>query len=103
MTNSCKYQKIPRSRIATFDTFSVALNKHHIHAILEFDVTESRAKLRDLRKKGINVSFNAWLIKVIGIVLYKFPEAAAYLYNKKRLIIFENINVSLIVEKKTGD
>lgn len=103
MTNSYTYQKIARSRIATFDTFSVALHKHHINAILEFDVTEGRAKLRDLRKKGINVTFNAWLIKVIGIVLHRYPEAAAYLYSKKRLIIFDNINVSLIVEKKIGD
>jgi pyruvate/2-oxoglutarate dehydrogenase complex dihydrolipoamide acyltransferase (E2) component len=71
--------------------------------MLEFDVTESRRKLRDLRKKGINVSFNAWLIRVIGIVLQKHPEASAYLYNKRKLIIFDDINVSMIVEKKIGD
>jgi len=71
--------------------------------MLEFDVTESRLKLRDLRKKGITISFNAWLIKVIGSVLQKHPEAAAYLYNKKKLIIFSNINVSLLVEKKISN
>jgi len=79
------------------------LHKHHINAILEFDVTDSRAKLRDLRKTGTTVSFNAWLIKVIGKALQKHPEAAAYFYNKKRLIIFNDINVSMIVEKKIGD
>ena len=71
--------------------------------MLEFDVTDSRAKLRDLRKKGTTISFNAWLIKVIGSVLQKHPEAAAYFYNKKRLIIFDAINVSMIVEKKIGN
>lgn len=71
--------------------------------MLEFDVTDSRAKLRDLRKKRTTISFNAWLIKVIGSVLQKHPEAAAYFYNKKRLIIFDEINVSMIVEKKIGD
>ncbi len=71
--------------------------------MLEFDVTDSRSKLRDLRKKGTTISFNAWLIKVIGSVLQKHPEAAAYFYNKKRLIIFDEINVSMIVEKKIGD
>jgi len=103
MTDLYYYQKIVRSRIATFDIFSIGLSKHHINAMLEFDVTESRAKLRVLRKKGITISFNAWLIKVIGSVLHKHPEAAAYLYNKKNLIIFNDINVSLIVEKKIGD
>ena len=53
--------------------------------MLEFDVTESRARLRELRKKGISVSFNAWLIKVIGSVVSKHPEAAAYFYNKKKI------------------
>ena len=103
MTKNYRFQNIVRSRIATFDTFDVGLRKHHINAMLEFDVTESRKKLRDLRKKGITVSFNAWLIKIIGSVLQKHPEASAYLYNKKRLIIFDDINVSMIVEKKTGD
>ena len=103
MTNSYHYQKIAQSRIATFDIFSIGLSKHHINAMLEFDVTESRRKLRDLRKNGISISFNAWLIKVIGRVLHKHPEAAAYIYNKKKLIIFNDINVSILVEKKISD
>lgn len=103
MKKNYRFQKIIRSRIATFDIFEVGLGKHHINAMLEFDVTDSRAMLRDLRKKGKAVSFNAWLVKVIGSVLHKHPEAAAYLYSKKKLIIFDDINVSMLVEKKTGD
>ncbi len=103
MPASYRFQNIPRSRIATFDIFAIGLRKHHIVAMLEFDVTESRSRLRNLRKNGATVSFNAWLIKVIGMVLHKHSEAAAYLYNKKKLIIFNDINISLIVEKKIGD
>jgi len=103
MTTNYRFQKIIRSRIATFDIFDVGMRKHHISAMLEFDVTESRAKLRELRKKGINVSFNAWLLKIIGSVLEKHPEAAAYFYNKKKLIIFDDINISMIIEKLIGD
>ena len=36
------FKRIPKSRIATFDIFSVGLLKHHVSALLEFDVTESR-------------------------------------------------------------
>jgi pyruvate/2-oxoglutarate dehydrogenase complex dihydrolipoamide acyltransferase (E2) component len=92
--------RIPKSRIATFDTFSIGLQKHHVSALLEFDVTESRKKLQDLRRNGINISFNAWIIKVISSVLQKHPEASAFIYNKKKLIIFNDINISIIVEKK---
>jgi pyruvate/2-oxoglutarate dehydrogenase complex dihydrolipoamide acyltransferase (E2) component len=95
-------KKIPNSRIATFDTFAIGLQKHHVSALLEFDVTESREKLKLLRKNGSNISFNAWLIKIISHVLQKFPEAASFRYNKKNLIIFNDINVSVLVEKKSG-
>jgi pyruvate/2-oxoglutarate dehydrogenase complex dihydrolipoamide acyltransferase (E2) component len=95
-----KYKKFPKSRIATIDTFSFGLRKHHISALLEFDVTESRKKLQELRKNGIKISFNAWIIKVISNVLQKHPDASAFIYNKRKLIIFHDINISIIVEKK---
>jgi pyruvate/2-oxoglutarate dehydrogenase complex dihydrolipoamide acyltransferase (E2) component len=98
-----RFQKVTRSRIATFDIFSVGLKKHHIISMLEFDVTGSREKLRDMRKKGTAVSFNAWLIKVIGSVLSMHPEAASFIYSKSKLMIFNDINISMLVEKKIND
>lgn len=94
------FQKIPRSRIATFDTTAIGLLKHRVSALLEFDVTGSRKRLRELRRSGSNISFNAWLIKVISNILAQHREAAAFLYNRKKLIIFDDINVSVIVEKE---
>jgi pyruvate/2-oxoglutarate dehydrogenase complex dihydrolipoamide acyltransferase (E2) component len=102
MEDNFVFNRIPQSRIATFDIFSIGLQKHHISALLEFDVTESRKKLHDLRRSGVNISFNAWIIKVISSILQKHPEASAYLYNKKKLILFNDINISILVEKKIG-
>jgi len=102
MKDNFTFNSIPQSRIATFDIFSEGLLKHHVSALLEFDVTESRKKLQDLRKSGVNVSFNAWIIKVISSILQKHPEASAYLYSKKKLILFNDINISILVEKKIG-
>ena len=103
MKDNYVFKNIPQSRIATFDIFSVGLLKHHVSALLEFDVTESRTKLRDLRKRGIPISFNAWIIKVIGSILRNHPEASAYIYNKKKLILFNDINISILVEKRIGN
>ncbi len=94
------FQKFPRSRIATFDTFSVGMMKHHISALLEFDVTDSRKKLQELRRNGRKISFNGWIIKVISNVIQQHPEAASYLYGKRKLIIFDGINISIAVEKE---
>jgi len=103
MKDPFSYKRIPPSRIATFDTFSVGLLRHHISALLDFDVTESQLILQNLKKNGAHLSFNAWLIKAISNALEKHPEATAYLYSKKKLIIFNNINVALVVEKMIGN
>ncbi|MBN1397756.1 MAG: 2-oxo acid dehydrogenase subunit E2 [Bacteroidetes bacterium] len=95
-----KYRKIPRSRIATFDIFSIGLMKHHAVGLLEFDVTDSRAKIRDLKRNGAKISFNAWIIKVIGKALAQHPEAAAFLCSKRKLITFDDINISILIEKE---
>ncbi len=100
MNSGFSYKKVPASRIATFDTFSIALKKHHVAALLEFDVTESRRKLQVSRRGGVNISLNGWLIKVIGSVLKEHPEAAAFLRGKRRLMIFRDINISILVEKE---
>jgi pyruvate/2-oxoglutarate dehydrogenase complex dihydrolipoamide acyltransferase (E2) component len=102
MKDNFVFNRIPESRIATFDILSIGLQKHHISALLEFDVTESRKKLHNLRKSGVKVSFNVWIIKVISSILQKHPEASAYVYNKKKLILFNDINISVLVEKKIG-
>lgn len=96
-------KSIPLSRIATFDTLSIGILKHHVSALLEFDVTESRSKLHLLRRAGNKVSFNGWIIKVISSVLREHPEASGFLYGKKKLIIFNDINISFLVEKKIND
>ncbi len=92
--------EIPKSRIATFDVMSFGLKKHHISALLEFDVTDIRKKLSEKRRSGINISFNAWIIKAISNALENHKEACSFLLGGKKLIIFEDINVSTIVEKE---
>lgn len=97
-----KIHDVPASRIATFDIYSVGLQRHHVSALLEFDVTDSRKKLRELKRHGENVSFNGWLISVIGKTIKKHPEAAGFLRNKKKLVTFDDVNITFIVEKNVG-
>ncbi|NHB67156.1 2-oxo acid dehydrogenase subunit E2 [Perlabentimonas gracilis] len=99
MKSVASTQKIPTSRVATFDVFSIGLAKHHVAAILEFDVTNARKKIRELRKTGVKVSFNAWVLKVIATTLEQHPEAAAFLKGKRELVVFNEINISFLVEK----
>ena len=98
-----QYINISPSRIPSFDVYSVGLKKHYVTALLEFDVTESRKKIREKRRGGAMLSFNAWLIKVISDSLEKYPEVAAFRINKRKMIRFKDINISMVVEKELGD
>jgi len=102
MTTS-KTKKFPKSRIATNDVCAVGLKKHHIVSLLEIDVTDSREKIRIHKRNKEQISFTAWLIKVISTTIRKHEEVASYLKGKRKLVIFNDINVSLAVEKEIGD
>ncbi|HRW64052.1 MAG TPA: 2-oxo acid dehydrogenase subunit E2 [Bacteroidales bacterium] len=99
MTNF-KLNKFPKTRIATNDVCSIGLKKHHIAALLEMDVTESREKIKQYKRNKNNVSFTAWLLKTISITIKDYADVAAYLKGKRELILFDDINISLIVEKE---
>lgn len=95
-----KIQKFPDSRIASIDVCEIGKRKHHVTGLVEFDVTEARKKIREYNKEhGDNISFTAWLISVIGRTIKKYETASAYRIGKNKLIIFEDINISMIVEK----
>lgn len=102
MKNQYTLKSFPKTRIAIVDSFAMGLRKHHVIALLEFDVTETRKKLQELRRNGTRVSFNAWLIKVISNVIQQHPEAAGFLKSKRKLILFEDVNISIVVEKMVG-
>lgn len=99
MTNY-KIHRFPNSRIASIDVCEIGKQKHHVTGLVEIDVTLSRKKIRAYNKTHSNkISFNAWLINVIGSTIKKYETSASYLIGKNKLIIFDDINVSIVVEK----
>jgi pyruvate/2-oxoglutarate dehydrogenase complex dihydrolipoamide acyltransferase (E2) component len=95
-----KIHKFPDSRIASIDVCEIGNRKHHVTGLVEFDVTESRKKIREYNKSHSNkISFNAWLISVISSTIKKYDISSSYLIGKNKLIIFDDINVSIVVEK----
>lgn len=101
MTNF-KIHKFPKTRVATIDVCEIGMKKHHIAAMLEFDVTEARDKIRSYKRNVGKISFTAWIIKVISFTVKRHESAAAYLKGKRRIVIFEDINISMIVEKESA-
>lgn len=104
MKNSSPFtlKKFPASRIGTLDVLEIGRKKHHIQALLELDVTEARVRLKAINQTDKKISFTAWMIKTISDVLLEFPEVHAYLKNKRTILTFQDIDVSIMVEKENN-
>lgn len=93
--------RFPKSRIATIDVCETGKKRHHVVACLELDVTAAREKIKLHRKDKEKVSFMAWLIKVFAATLENHKTIAAYRRGKRSVVMFDEISVSLLVEKES--
>jgi pyruvate/2-oxoglutarate dehydrogenase complex dihydrolipoamide acyltransferase (E2) component len=97
-----KIKHFPETRLATIDVCAIGLRKHHIAALIEVDVSESREKIKLYRRDHDRISFTAWLIKVISSTVKDYNDVASYRQGKRKLIVFNDINVSIAVEKEVN-
>lgn len=93
----------PPSRIGTLDMNVLSLGRPHIKALLEVDVTEAHLRLEDRKKAGEDVSFTAWMIHHIAQALEKYPRMHAFLRSKRSISVFEEVDVSIMVERAHRD
>jgi pyruvate/2-oxoglutarate dehydrogenase complex dihydrolipoamide acyltransferase (E2) component len=100
MMNNFKTLQFPRSRIATIDVCEIGKQKHHVTAFIELDVTVAREKIRVYRRNVGKASFNGWLLGTIAKAVSANESAAAFLRGKQKMVIFEDINISMVVEKR---
>ena len=95
-----KTVEFPRTRLATFDIGALSRKKHYVTALLELDVTEARRKLREMKKAGAKVSFTGWLLQAIAATVARHKEAAAFRVGRRKLMVFDGVDVSIVVEKE---
>lgn len=95
-----RIHKYPRSRIATIDVCELSQRKHHVTGFLEIDVSEAREKIKKYKREKGRISFTAWLVKAISLTVREHESVAAYPGRSRNIVVFDNINVSIIVEKR---
>ncbi|ERM80742.1 hypothetical protein P872_21235 [Rhodonellum psychrophilum GCM71 = DSM 17998] len=97
---SHKTHRFPKTRMASIDIFGIGRRKHHVVALVEIDVTESKKRIKHHQESSGKITFTSWLIKVISDTVKSHEFVAAYLKGNRSLLVFEDVNVSLIVEKE---
>ncbi|PKM79182.1 MAG: dihydrolipoamide acyltransferase, partial [Firmicutes bacterium HGW-Firmicutes-13] len=69
--------------------------------MIEVDVTEARKKIKVKRtESGDNISFTSWILKCISHAMTEHKQVHALKKGKNKLIIFNDIDLSIIVEKE---
>lgn len=102
-TNSHSIVSFPSSRLFTMDVGKIGVRKHHIKAMIELDVTEPRMKLKQKRREsGEKLSFTAWILKCIAQSIMENKQIHALRKGKSKLIIFDDVDISILVEKKVA-
>jgi pyruvate/2-oxoglutarate dehydrogenase complex dihydrolipoamide acyltransferase (E2) component len=88
------------SRQIGSDWVELGKQKHHMTALLEFDVTEARKAIRAYRRRtGRGLSFFAWMVKCISQAVSEHKEINAYRHGKRRLVLFDDVDIAVTMER----
>jgi hypothetical protein len=83
-----------------------ALNarKHFMYGLLEVDVTVARKFIEGYRAQtGELLSFTGYLTFCLARAVDEDKAVQAYLKGRKQLVVFEDVDVGLMVERKIGE
>jgi pyruvate/2-oxoglutarate dehydrogenase complex dihydrolipoamide acyltransferase (E2) component len=96
--------KLPKGRRVVINMLNLVSPKHSMVGLLEVDVTEARQLITTNKEQtGEKISFTGFLTLCLGRAIEEHKEVHAYLKGNKQLIIFDDVNVAVMVEHKTGD
>jgi pyruvate/2-oxoglutarate dehydrogenase complex dihydrolipoamide acyltransferase (E2) component len=101
-----QYEKIPfpKNREMVIDVVELGMLKHHVKGFFEVEVTLARRYIKEYYENtGNKLSFTSWIIKCIGQAVYENKHVHALRRGKKELIIFDDVDVLVTVERIVND
>ncbi|TFG99245.1 dihydrolipoamide acyltransferase [Candidatus Thorarchaeota archaeon] len=94
-------KRFPKNRILVIDNMEMGARTHHMKGLFELDVTDGRIKIKSFKERtGKDISFTAWVMKCVALAVAEHKHVHALRKGKKEIVIFDEINISLPVEKK---
>jgi pyruvate/2-oxoglutarate dehydrogenase complex dihydrolipoamide acyltransferase (E2) component len=95
-----RVKKPPFTRLATMEAFDAILPGHHMTALLEFDVTDTRRALRNRRREGRSASLFSFIIKAAATALDENREFNS-IRKGRRIVEFEDVDINIPIENNT--
>ncbi|MDP6466526.1 MAG: 2-oxo acid dehydrogenase subunit E2 [Pirellulaceae bacterium] len=91
----------PRERLAAIDFIDEASRQNTVYGMLEFDVTTPLALVREHEvRTGEKLSFTSYIIRCVAKAVEEQKRIAAYREKDKGLVVFEDVDVSTLIERK---
>jgi pyruvate/2-oxoglutarate dehydrogenase complex dihydrolipoamide acyltransferase (E2) component len=77
--------------------------KHNVYGLLEVDVTVARQFIAAHKAQtGEALSFTGYLAFCLARAVAEHPSVQAYLKGRKHLVVFDDVDVALMVERQIG-
>jgi pyruvate/2-oxoglutarate dehydrogenase complex dihydrolipoamide acyltransferase (E2) component len=99
------YQVVPYPRYMRFAAaaYQSVRRKPMIHGLLEADVTEARALLREHKARtGESLSFTAFLCACLGKAVDEHKAVQAFRLSGNRLILFDDVDICIRIEREVA-
>lgn len=86
------------------NALDLSWTRHAIYGLLEVDVTDARRFIAEQkRRSGESLSFTGYLTFCLARAVDEDKTVQAYLKNRRQFVIFEDVDVGLMVEHKAGE
>ena len=95
------YQVVPYPRLQhqMTDWLELMHRRHLFHGLLELDVTDARAAIRQRRARtGEPLSFTAFLVGCLARAIDEDKRMHAYRKGRGELVLFDDVDVTVLVE-----
>ncbi|TFG05833.1 dihydrolipoamide acyltransferase [Candidatus Thorarchaeota archaeon] len=97
------FREVTRKSTRPIELLNNLAPKHRIYGLVEVDVTKAREFISEHEARtGEKLSFTGWVIKCVAQAISEHREVQAMKKGKKKLIVFDDVDVGMIIERRVG-
>jgi 2-oxoacid dehydrogenases acyltransferase (catalytic domain) len=99
-----KIVDMPPSRRDTPNFIDIIWWRHWIYGLVEVDVTVPRRQIKEYEARSEEeLSFTGFLTYCLARAVEEDKQVHAYMKGRKNLVVFEDVDVLLMIERQIGD
>lgn len=96
--------ELPAGRRLWVNALDLSGPTHWMYGLLEVDVTVAQQRIAEHKERnGEQLSFTGFLVHCMAQAVDENKEVQAYLKGRKQIILFDDVNVGVMVEHKAGE